>query len=378
MLLKTCLLTAFAAQAFAADISVVDMIVAKINSEIITKSEIDRLRKQIETDLKAKHVEAPEIQKQIKDREKDFLREKIDQSLLVQKGKDLAIKVEPEVIKYIANIQRESGIADPDKFRAWLREQTGMPYEDFRAEVTNGMLTQRVIRQEVGSRINITKAEVQKFYEENKASFVREERVFLRELLISTAGKDAPGIAAAEKRAKDLAARAKKGEKFPELAKDHSDSESKENFGELPPFKKGELAKDLEDAVWDKERSFVSDAIKRPNGFLILKVEEHQKAGQAALEEVENEIHEKIYQPRMPVLLREYLTKLREDAFLEIRDGYEDSGAAPGKVTKWTDPAQLKPETVDKAEVAGRTKKKKLLWAVPIPGTKASANSKSR
>ena len=139
-----------------------------------------------------------------------------------------------------------------------------------------------------------------------------------------------------------------------------------------------ELAKDLEDAVWDKERSFVSDAIKRPNGFLILKVEEHQKAGQAALEEVENEIHEKMYQPRMPVLLREYLTKLREDAFLEIRDGYEDSGAAPGKVTKWTDPAQLKPETVDKAEVAGRTKKKKLLWAVPIPGTKASANSKSR
>jgi hypothetical protein len=67
--------------------------------------------------------------------------------------------------------------------------------------------------------------------------------------------------------------------------------------------------------------------------------------------------------------VRELLTKLREDAFLEIRAGYLDSGAAPNKDTAWKDPAQLKPETTTKEEVASHKRKKRLLWVVPIPGT---------
>jgi hypothetical protein len=62
--------------------------------------------------------------------------------------------------------------------------------------------------------------------------------------------------------------------------------------------------------------------------------------------------------------VREYLTKLREVAFLEIRGGYVDSGAAPGKDTAWKDPAQLKPETTTKEEVAAR-KRKRLLGVIP-------------
>ena len=73
---------------------------------------------------------------------------------------------------------------------------------------------------------------------------------------------------------------------------------------------------------------------------------------------------EKLYTPRLQPALRAYLTKLREDAFLEIRGGYVDSGAAPGKDTAWKDPATLKPETTTKEEVASR-KKKKFLGVVP-------------
>jgi len=76
--------------------------------------------------------------------------------------------------------------------------------------------------------------------------------------------------------------------------------------------------------------------------------------------------------PRMEPKVRELLTKLREDAFLEIKPGYIDSGAAPNKDTSWKDPAQLKPETTTKEEVAARKHRKKLLWVVPIPGTSTS------
>ena len=172
---------------------------------------------------------------------KDILRERIDQLLLVQKGKDLNINVDTEFSKYQAELQKQSGIADPEKFQEYVRQQTGVPFEDWRNDTKNSMLQQRVIRQEVGGKMNIKHEEVQKYYDEHKAEFVREERVFLREILISTEGKDAAGIAAAEKKAKDLVARARKGERFPELARDNSDAVTAKNGGELGGFKKGEL-----------------------------------------------------------------------------------------------------------------------------------------
>jgi peptidyl-prolyl cis-trans isomerase SurA len=68
--------------------------------------------------------------------------------------------------------------------------------------------------------------------------------------------------------------------------------------------------------------------------------------------------------------VREYLTRLRAEAFLQIREGYIDSGASPGKDTRWQDVAQLKPQTTTKEEVASRIRNpKKLFGLVPIPGT---------
>ena len=173
-----------------------------------------------------------EIAKALEARDKDALRDAIDQLLLVQRGKEAGINVETDVSKYLAEIQKQSGIADPDKFQQYIRENTGQSFEDFKSEWRNNYLKQRVIRQEI--RMNVPRAELEKYYNENKQKYMRDDRVFLREIVISTEGKDEAGIAAAEKKARDLAARAKKGEKFPELARNNSESATKENYGELP------------------------------------------------------------------------------------------------------------------------------------------------
>jgi peptidyl-prolyl cis-trans isomerase SurA len=133
----------------------------------------------------------------------------------------------------------------------------------------------------------------------------------------------------------------------------------------------------LENVVWTMKPGEVTKPIKTEHGFLILKVEEHTKAGQASLADVEDEIREKLYSPRMQPKIREYLTQLRKSAFLEIKPGFVDSGAAPGMDTRWKDPAQLKPETVTKAEVIEKTRHKRLLWLVPIPGTEETVTGKS-
>ena len=102
------------------------------------------------------------------------------------------------------------------------------------------------------------------------------------------------------------------------------------------------------------------------------------KAGLADFDEVQQEIENLIVGSRRQVALRAYLTKLRSVAFLEIKPGFEDTGAAPGKDTAWSDPAQLKPETVTVKEVLANPGRKKILGVLPIPGTKATGSSSSR
>jgi parvulin-like peptidyl-prolyl isomerase len=363
---------------FAADLPVVEEIVAKCNGDIVTRGDLDHSRKQLIEALRHEGMTGATLDQALQDQEKNLLRDRIDQLLLVQKGKDLNISVDSDVAKRLAAIQKDSGIADPEKFQDWVKEQAGMPFEDFKSDMKNDLLRQRVIRQEVGERVNIKHEEIEKYYNEHKTEFVREERLFLREIFISTDGKDAAATAAAEKKAKDLVARARKGERFPEMARDNSEAVTAKSMGELPPFKKGDLANNIEDQVWSQPKGYVTDPVRTGNGFLILRVEDHQKAGQAELSEVENEISEKLYAPRMQPKVREYLTELRKSAFLEIKADYVDSGAAPGKDTAWMDPAQLKPETVSKTKVANTPKHKKLLWAIPVPGTTTGGTSSSQ
>ena len=362
----------------AADISIIEEIVAKVNGDIITRGEIERTRRQIEAEIRTQqNLTGVRLQTAVQEREKDILRERIDQLLLVQKGKELSVNVDSELSRYMADLQRKFQIADPDKFQAFVREQTGMPYEDFKAEQKNSMMTQRVIRDQVGRTINVPSEERKKYYEEHKAEFMRQERVFLRQIMVSTEGKNADGAAAAEKKAKDLAARAKKGEKFPEMARDNSDATTAQQGGDMGTWQKGQLRKEIEDLIWDKPRGFVTDALKVAEGFLILKVDEHQKEGQAAYEEVESEIMDKFYGQQFQPKIRDFLTKLRQDAFLEIKPTWVDTGSAPGKDTAWQDPAQLKPETTTKEEVAQQKRHKKLLNLIPVPGTKSAKSGSS-
>jgi peptidyl-prolyl cis-trans isomerase SurA len=370
-----------AAFAFAslADVVTVEQIICKVNGEIITNLDLDRDHADLEKQLRANGFTGQRLEDAIKAQLPNLLRDKIDNLLLVQKGKELELKVDADVNKQLADIQRQTNTADPEKFQALVRQETGKSYEDFKADLKNQFYVQGVVSEEVMRKIKFTTEEVRAYYDQHKDEFQRQERVFLREILISTQGKDDVAVAAAEKKAKDLVERARKGERFPELAQANSDdAATAKDGGRLDPYKKGDLAPAIEAAVWDKERGTVTDPIKVPTGLLILRVDEHYKAGLASFEEVESEIQNRIVDSRRQAALRAYLTKLREISFLEIKSGYQDTAAAPGKDTAWQDAAQLKPETVTKEEVLQNPSRKRILGVIPIPGTKASGTSSSR
>lgn len=358
---------------------VVESIVCKVNGDIITRSEIEKKKKEIAAEIAARGMKGAEADKVYKEMLPHILREKIDELLLIQKAKESSLNVDNEVSRWVADIQKRSGIADPEKFAASVREQTGQSLEDYRNQIKNNMLMQRIIGQEVQSKISLPRAEIEKYYEEHKAQFVRDEQVFLRELFISTDGKTPAERVKLEAKAKDVVARARRGERFTDLVRDNSDAQSKEQGGDIGGFKQGQLDKAIEDLVWDKQRNFVTDPIKRtsPDGWLILRVEDHLRAGQATLDEAENEIKNILYTPLFQPEMRKFLTRLRTEAFMEIREGWVDTGAASGQDTRWQDPAVLRPQTVSKEEVAEQVHLKRMFWLIPIPGTTTATTGKS-
>jgi parvulin-like peptidyl-prolyl isomerase len=346
---------------------VIEEIIAKVNGQIITRGELEKQKLAFEAEFRQQGIIGKALEDATSRRMADGLRDQIDQLLLVQKGKELGVNVDADITRRMAQIQSEQKISDPDKFHAFVEQQTGETFEDFRKMMTDQLLTQRVIQEEVYRNINVPKAEIDKYYNEHKADFVRQEMVSLREILVSTGNGTAEAVAAAEKKAKGLVERARKGDaKFTDLARQYSDAPTATADGELGAFKKGELAKEIDEVVFKNasNKGQITDPIRRPAGFEIYRVDEHYPAGQASEDEVESEINARLVEPKAGPKVREYLTQLRQNAFLEIKAGYTDSAAAPGKDTTWQDTLQLKPETTTKEAVAAHAHKK-FLHVIP-------------
>lgn len=353
------------------NVRIVEEIAAKVNGDIITRSELEKRRAEIDAEARRQGLSGQRLQQTVNEYAANALRDQIDQLLLVQQAKNLNINVDNDVTKRLAEIQLQQKaqhpeLSDPDKFQSFIAQQTGMPFEDFKLQMKNQMLTQRVIGQEVMRNIPISEAEMQKYYDEHKSDFMRKEaQVFLSQIVISLDGKTPDQVAAAEKKAKDVTARARRGEKFGDLARDFSDDvETARNGGYIGSMTRGTMDKSIEDIVFKEKKGFITDPIRIRNSLLILKIEDRYEAGQASYEEVKNDIQDRLVQPKVEPKARIYLSHLREDAFLEIKDGYVDSGAVAGKDTRWKDVAQLKPQTVTKEEVAAR-RRKHILWIIP-------------
>ncbi|MDE3166540.1 MAG: SurA N-terminal domain-containing protein, partial [Acidobacteriota bacterium] len=204
------------------NVKIVEEIAAKVNGDIITRSELQKKRVDIEAEARRQGLSGQRLKATVDEVAANALRDQIDQLLLVQQAKNLNINVDSDVTRRLAEIQLQQKashpeLSDPDKFQSYIAEQTGMPFEDFKLQMKNQLLTQRVIGQEVMRNIPIAEADMQKYYDEHKSEFVRKEgQVFLSQIVMSLDGKTPDQVAAAEKKAKDVTARARRGEKFAE------------------------------------------------------------------------------------------------------------------------------------------------------------------
>jgi len=310
----------------------VEEIIARVNNEIITRSEYDKARQTATEDAKSEcqnRCTAEQLQIAVEDREKHTLRDLVDQSLLVQRAKDMGVSVEAELIKRLDAIRTENKLPSMEELEKAVSGQ-GMNWEDFKNNIRNTLLTQRVISSEVGSHITISDDELTKYYETHKAEFVRPEQVALREIVVSTEGKKPEELPDLKKKAETALKRVQDGEDFGEIAKRLSDGSTKSQGGFLGVYKRGELSKELEDKVFKMKRKELTEVMETKQGYLVLEVLEHYDEGEQSLAKVKNEIMDKLYSGRMEPAMREYLKTLREQSYVVIKPGYQDIAGGGG------------------------------------------------
>jgi len=347
--------------AFAAG-QVVEEIVARVNGSIITRSEFLRSKDQLKDDVKQQ--DAANADKLFSEREKDILRDLIDQQLLLEKGKDLSITGDTDLIKRLDQMRKDMKLETMEELEKAATAQ-GISYEDFKQNMRNQIITQKVIGEEVGSHLNITTDEQQKFYDQHKAELEQPESIRLSEILIepekpapekpaaekpaenatvdpnaANGGnpnpQDAAGDAAkksaesaraaAEAKANELLKQLRAGASFEDAAKKNSAGPSAAQGGDLGVFKRGTLAKEIEEKTFAMKSGEITEVTRVKQGYIILKVTDHQMAGIPPIKDVGPKIQDALYYEKLQPALRAYLTKLREEAYIKLQEGYTDSG----------------------------------------------------
>jgi peptidyl-prolyl cis-trans isomerase SurA len=358
--LSLIVLCSFASSVLAQQDTVVEEIVARVNNSIITRADLRRNQEQTAQDKEQTSATA-----KAGEREANSLRDLIDQQLLIQKAADLGISADADVVKRLDDLRKEMKAGSMEELQK-LAEGQGVSWEEFKQNTKNGILTQKVIGSEVGSHIQITHEELQKFYDEHRSEFTQPERVRLSEILIAN-DPDAPKtsteepspeqVAAAQAKANEIYQQLKAGAKFDELARKESNGSTADQGGDLGYFKRNDLAKELEDQTFGLKSGEFTQPIHTRQGYVILRVNDHIEAGTPPFDRVRDQIQEQLYSQRVQPALREYLTKLREEAYIDIKPGYTDSGASPNQ-TKLIYTSDTGPQTKQVRGKLGMGKKK--------------------
>ena len=360
--------------------NIVDEIIARVNDQIITRSDMEKAKQSNLEELKQRSPS--DWQSKWTKAQNDILRDLIDQQLLLERGKELGITGETEVVKRLNQLRQQMNLASIDDLEAEAKKQ-GVSYEDFKEQIRVGAVTQQVIGQEVGGKIHISNEDIQDWYNKHQKELEGPEEIGLSEIMIATQpakqnveDKDKQGaaqnqdkqlpedpakVAEAEAKANQILEQLKKGAKFEDLARKSSDGPTASQGGSLGSFKRGELAKDLEDKTFSLKAGENTDVIRTRQGFIILKVTGHRPAGVPPLKDISDRIREAIYSERLEPAARAYLTKLREQAYIDIKSGYTDTGASPNQGNK---PVVVAANTESGGNHAGKPPKKKKKFLV--------------
>jgi peptidyl-prolyl cis-trans isomerase SurA len=309
--------------------NVIEDAVARVNDQIISRTEYQAAEDQLLQDARQNNLQ----QSELTDHVTDLLRDMIDEQLLLSKGKELGITGDAETVRELDDLRKRNNLASMEELEKAAAQQ-GVSFEDFKQHMRDGIIRQQVVRDQVGSHLNMTHADAVAYYNAHRQDFTVPEQVHLSEILIPTPENPTQAqVDSAQAKADGLAAKLRHGASFAALARTDSGGPTAPAGGDLGDFKRGALGDVLEKATFPLPVGGNSDPIRTRQGYVILHVDSHQQAGVPPLSAVEEKVEEGLYFQQLQPALRAYLTKERADAYIEISPGFADTGAPTKKIT---------------------------------------------
>ena len=303
----------------------VERIIARINNKIITQRQFDKERETLHQQL-ATQYSGTELEQQFNLKSKDLLRDLIDQDLMVQKANDDDINVDTDVIKRLDEIRQQYNMPSLEALQEAV-EKDGGNWEDFKDQIKRQLLMREVISREVGSRIILTRADAQKYFEAHEEQFNAPPGVHLAEILISTEKHSA---AEADTLVKKAESELQSGQRFADVAKELSDSPSAKEGGDVGFFKEGTISSEVANAIAKVDVGDTSKTIKTQYGYIIYKVLERRVGQKPTFDQVANYVMNYLYEQRVTGAMRGFLTTLRKESYIRLAPGFADTGAPPG------------------------------------------------
>ncbi len=322
----------FATNVFAqeGETTVVDEVVAQVNDDVITLSQLRRETKERIEALKQQGMTEQQAQDEVSKRQAELIATLINEKLLLQKGKELELAgdIEAEVNRRLLQIAQEQGINSIEKLYQAMRDSKLDP-EEIRRTMRSEMMKQAVLQQEVDRRIYLgfSSDEVKKYYESHLDKFRKPESVKLSEIYLVTTGKDENAVKA---RALELITQIRAGADFAALAAANSEREKNgqrtapQDKGYVGEFDLPNLREDLVKALSTVQAGGVTEPIRTPDGFQILRVDARSPAG-ATPTFNDNRVREAMLMETQAKERDAYMQTLRNEAFIKVTEAYRAS-----------------------------------------------------
>jgi parvulin-like peptidyl-prolyl isomerase len=310
---------------------IIEQVLVKVNGEIITKTELEqRLTSAVRQSLQGRDpasLTPEERSKLVTNATPQVLVGSVDELLLLQRGKELGLRLGDEQFRQVVNnIRKEQGLQDEEKFQAALKQEN-MTMDDLRRQLERQMLIEQVQRQEVGSKLTITEAEARLYYERHPQEFTDPASITLREIFVEVPSdpKQQNSISVekddeAKKKIEALRARVTKGEDFAAVAADGSDSPSKANGGIIGPFSREDLSPQLQQMIDKMKPGEVTMPLRTPKGYQLLKLEALKTQALQPFDSVRDVIADKVAGERTRTEMKKFLARLRAQAIIEWKN----------------------------------------------------------
>lgn len=296
---------------------VVEEIVAKVNDDIITMSELRKAEEEILAEIYRRFTGA-ELDRELKKAREQLLRRMIDRKILLHRAERMfdVAKLGDAILQ---SFKEQQGIASDEELARLLAAEN-LSVADLKKRLIDMYAPNEVERYEVADRVSVGEKEIRAWYDEHLEEFRAREEATVREIVLLAEGKDRAAVREDAERIRARAAAP--GADFAAIAAETSDAGTKKDGGLLGVVSRGDLAPALERAAFATPPGEVSPVLEAEHGFHILKVESRTDATLRSFEDVREEIRKRLYERKFDEAYAEFLKKAWAEAEIWVAPKY--------------------------------------------------------